>query len=335
LWFAFATTLTLLGASRSLAEAAETTRGSASQSLLERILYTIPVGDDSIRSIRLPERECCSDPDAGIGAVASSGAIWWYDLGNRNMKVFDGVGSRVVRGFSGRGIPVDMAVNSSSVYLLFDLGLDPARFLVYAQTHPDTAWRSVPFFYGPSGLPPDSIPVTVRNSSGGDVGQLYAGPDETIYFYQRLAHESYPIAVGDSIFSLADQVRLGFEGIPGADRTRYLSYGNALYVTSEDGEIEYPIIGQLIGIDGAGRIYVERYDREGATLEVRTRASLLVAGNRPQRSNWGGSGAKGSLYILPSGGLLEFQPTAQQLVISVWELPDEVRSMHDSASGSE
>ena len=312
------------------AEAAEfrTSPESRTDSLVERVLYTMAIGEDSIRSIRFPERECCSDPDAGLGAVASNGEIWWYDLGNTNIKVFDSTGCRVVPGLGDCGIPVDMAVNASAVYLLFDQTLDPIRFLVYTRAHSDTAWRPVPFFYGPSGLPPDSIPVTVRNSSG-DVGQLYAGPGETIYFHQRLAHESYPIAVGDSVFSLADQVRLGFEGLPGPDGSRYLTYGGPLYVTSEGAEVEYPMVGNLIGVDGAGRIYVERYDREGATLEVRTPTSLLAAGTRPQRGNWGGSGAKGLVYILPSGGLVEFQPTDEQLLISVWGLPLEVRATHD------
>lgn len=287
--------------------------------LVERVLYSMPVGEDSIRCVRLPERECCTDPDAGIGAVAPNGDIWWYDLGNRNIKVFRDADARVVRGFSGEGVPVDMAVNSSAIYLLFDRSLDPERFLVCMRSHADTTWSNARLFYGPGGLPPDSVPVTARNSSGGDVGQLHASSDETIYFYQRLAHESYPLARGDSLFSPADQVRFGFEGFPDSLGRRYLSYGHVLYVTDDRGEEEFVTSGRLIGVDGSGRTYFTRLAGYETILELRDREKLLAGGIRALRRNWGGSGAKGSLHVRPDGGLIEFQPTAERLIISLWE----------------
>jgi len=304
------------------ADATEAPAKDSAQSVLplvERVLYSMPVGEDSTHCIRLPERECCSDPDAGLGAVASNGDIWWYDLGNRNIKIFSGSGTRVVPGFSGVGTPADMAVNGAAVYLLFDHALDPGRFRIWMRVHADTTWRGVPFFYGPGGLPPDSVPVTVRNSSGGDVGQLHAGADEMLYFYQRLAHESYPVAHGDSIFCVADQARLGFEGFRGPNGRKYLSYGGPLYITDSSGEEELTIMGQLVGVDGLGRTYFECFERGGPTLEVRSAERLLAATPRTTRENWGRSGAKGSLQVRPDGGLIEFQPTAERLIISLWE----------------
>lgn len=289
------------------------------QPLVERFLYSMPVGEDSSHCIRLPETECCTDREAGIGAVASNGEIWWYDHGNRNIKVFSDTGTRVVRGFSGHGAPTDMAVNSAAIYLLFDRFLDPMRFVIFARAHNDTTWRAVPFFYGPDGLPPDSIPVTVRNSSGGDVGQLYAYSDEMVYFYQRLAHESYPLARGDSIFSPSDQARLGFEGFPGPNGRKYLSYGSILYISGNGAEEEVPISGAFIGVDDAAHLYFMRFARGGPVLELRTREQLMAAGVWVRRGNWGGSGAKHNMHVRQQGGLVEFQPTAERLIINLWE----------------
>lgn len=78
--------------------------------------------------------------------------------------------------------------------------------------------------------------------------------------------------------------------------------------------------GRVLGHDRLGRVYTEAGQGFDTVLRVYNVGTIIAEALRPRRSNDKRMGGKGEVLVSPMGGLYEFQPLADRLVISRWTL---------------
>jgi len=293
----------------------------ASASIIrEHSLGSISYGNTDKQISAAECEDCETDACSGFAFVDQAGSIYFFDLPGNALKKITGAlsGGASVLSIPGpprtaeNEAPYDGCVGpDGTVYLLADKTTLSDRFLIYARGPAEPAWQLA------EPLDDQSIgwaDIGGRHSQVSQSARIVREPEGSIAVFDaaRDHGEALVVAQAGRLLRKPDRVRL-------AAKTRVASrHGLA------EGVVSKLPPGRFLGTDASGRSYQVVWTRGDAyVLQCYDGAGRVVASAPlPRRRNAKLMLGKGSMFVAPTGGVVEAGITASGLQLSHWSVED-------------